>query len=84
MHFLSTFESYKEWCSKHHPQIDSTKCAMVYQFMKSKDDYDRIDGVDLNYVSYIDGKITTEPVERTRRYSNYLLHFGLLLHILKI
>lgn len=52
--------------------------------MKSKDDYDQIDGVDMTYVSYVDGKITTEPVEKTREYSGYLLHFGLLLHLLKI
>lgn len=82
MHWLSTFEAYKDWCSQQHPEMDSTKCASVYQLMKTKDEFDTFQGSP--YVSYIDGKLTEEPVKKLRKYSPYPLHFGLLLHLLKI
>ena len=56
MHWLSTFEAYKDWCSQQHPEMDSTKCASVYQLVKTKDEFDTFQG--RPYVSYIDGKIT--------------------------
>ena len=43
-----------------------------------------MDGVEMTLVSYIDEKLTTEPAQKARAYSGYLLHFGLLLHLLQI
>ena len=47
VHFYTTFEAYKLWCKKNHPDVDDEKCAIAYTFIKSKEDYDKIEGLDM-------------------------------------
>lgn len=85
VHFFTTFEAYKSWCKEHHPQVNSEKCAIDYTFIKRKVDYDQIEGLDLQYAQLNeDGVYTTESMDTQRAFSRYILHFGLLLHFLKV
>ena len=86
IHHLSQFFPYKEFCEKNHRELDPKSCAVAYTWYKRQDQLNDAGGAQFRIIGdYQSGEDDgVKLLVFLRKYSRYLIHFGLLFYLLGV